>query len=150
MSFFPTKEELAVLIRNCAEAREAAREAEGLERLQLIHKSFPYAITGGDAHGLRINWHPTERGFTIADGGGFITIIPENHTEYLFILLGMEAARSGAVRELITGQKRAEARRSALPPIPEHKPKRQVPGRKISLADIGLKKPEANSKEENQ
>lgn len=123
-----TPTEVAQMQAEAQEALAQSESAEGLEKLRLINKAFPFAIQG-HPHGLRIAYD--NGGWSISDLEGFITVVDKEDTTTLFVMIGMETARRGSVREIITGKKR---------PIAEPSPRREsLKGKKITLADIGLR-----------
>ncbi len=118
----------------CAEAWSASRERNGIDRLKLIHKAFPHSVNCSNAPGgLRLTWLEQYSGLGIADSGGFLTLIDDGDIlQQLFHLLSLEATSPGAVRELITGEKRPKTLdTSQVPKITERKGK-------LSLSDLGL------------
>lgn len=133
MTPFPTPAEIAALQADCQEAWEKSKSAEGLEKLQLIRQAFPFAVQGAPG-GLRISWD--EKGWTIADSGGFITILDKDDIVTMLVILGMESAAPGSFRELIEGKKRREEVKPA--PKPPHPDFAKYQRGKITLADIGL------------
>lgn len=122
-----TPQEVAQMQAEAHEALAQSEKAEGLEKLRLINKAFPFAIQG-HPHGLHIAYD--NGGWSVSDIGGFITVVDKEDTNTLFVMIGMETARRGSVRELITGEKKT------APPTPCRE---ALKGKKITLADIGLK-----------
>ena len=134
MTPIPTSTETIAAQATCAEAWEASRERNGIDRLKLIYKAFPHFINAGSClGGLRIMWLEQYNGLAISDTGGFLTLIDEGDTlQQLFHLLSLEATTPGAVRELITGVPRPKTLdTSQVPKISESKGK-------LSLGDLGL------------
>jgi hypothetical protein len=131
MTPFPSPQEVATLQAEAREALAKSETAEGLEKLRLINKAFPFAIQG-TGYGLRISW--TGDGWSISDTGGFITILDRDDATTMLVMIGMESARAGSVREVITGKKRASVLiETTLPePVKMKKPE------KLTIAELGL------------
>jgi len=129
-----TKFEIAEMQVVCKEAWTAAQRATGLERMKLVHKAFPFAISGGanpDGGCLRICWSERYNSFWVSDSAGFITLVPESEADgTIFAAIGMEANEKGSFREMITGKKPLKR-----PPVPKIEPKKKV---KLSLKDLEL------------
>jgi hypothetical protein len=131
MTPFPSPQEVATLQAEAREALAQSETAEGLEKLRLINAAFPFAIQG-TGYGLRISW--TGDGWSISDTAGFITILPRDDSASLLVMIGMESARAGSVREVITGKKRASVLREVK--LPE--PVKRDPKKKLTLSELGL------------
>ena len=133
MTPLPLPHEVEEHSRICHEAWKAAQEAKGLERMKLIHKAFPFAVTGPSAGSLNISIDKEHNSLSVSDWGGFITLIPLNDlgVKELLVALGMERGDAGSFRELITGVKR-EVRAQPKQATPRPKPA------KISLDDLDL------------
>ena len=138
MEPLPTSQELKEAQEACKKAWAKSWTASGDEKLKLVHKAFPYAVSGGGSKGsLTINLHPTYNAFAISDHGGFLTLVSVSDWAQLLAALALEFKERGAFRELITGQKPARPRTREAPGS-KISVTRKPPGSKISLADIGL------------
>ena len=125
-----TAAEIHAMRAECKEALLKSESASGLERLQLINKAFPFAINNSSA-GLLISW--TGDGFSVSDNAGFITKLDRDDVCTMLVMIGMETAKRGSVREVITGEKKKEIIREVRTPIVKI-----VPKGKLQLKDIGL------------
>lgn len=116
----------------CRDAWEQAQSAEGLERMRLINLAFPYAVrANANSPGLRILWNNNEKCWTVCDTAGFITLVPKDDVATLLVMIGMESALAGAVRDVVEGRERKERRKVEPPPPPVKK-------KKLTLGDLGL------------
>lgn len=131
MTPFPTPAEITLMQERCQAALEKAKTAEGLEKMRLLNEAFPFALTGGDSSSLRFSWHPKEMKWTVCDSEGFLTLIEKEDVSTMLIAIGMEAAKAGSFRSLITGKERRQ-----------EPPKAKRFGAKLTLEDIGLGKKE--------
>ena len=136
------EEELAAARQECEEAHEAIDSAEGIERLRLIRKAFPFALTLGECEGhLTLAWSVKHAAIAVFDLGGFLTLILPDHSgdlSFLFDALRSESRTAGTLRYILTGQKPPprRLRPSERPKAAEYKPKKPLD--LITLADLGL------------
>ncbi len=115
----------------CTKAWEESRLRNGIDRMKLIYKAFPYAVNGGGS-GLRLTWVEEFNGLGLADSGGFLTLIDDGDIlQQLFHLLSLESRTPGAVRALITGVPLPE-RALEDPQVPK------ILEKKLSLKDLDL------------
>lgn len=132
MTPFLTPAETLAAQEACAEAWGESRQRNGIDRLKLIYKAFPHAVTSGSAKsGLRLTWLEEFNAFGVADSGGFLTLLDDGDIlQQLFHLLSLESKNAGAVRELVTGVARPELlETSQVPKISE---------KKLTLSDLDI------------
>ena len=127
--------EIAMMQAEAREALLASEEAEGLEKLRLINKAFPFAVQGS-GQGLLIAW--TGADWSISDTAGFITRLEKDDVVTMLVMIGMEAGKKGSVREIVTG----EERKAKIVALSDVKPNElhNMKSSKLTLANLGLKR----------
>lgn len=94
----PAESEASILA--CHDAWRKAQDAIGLERLKLVHQAFPHAVQGASRCQLLIAWSAQHQLYSVADHGGFITLVTSREIE---LALSIESMGEGKFRETVTG-----------------------------------------------
>ena len=135
MTPLQTKVEIALAQAKCRESSLIAPTLSGDSKLRAWNKAFPFAIPreSSPSGSLRLSIYDASKQICICDSGGFLTLIDSNDLETLLKLLRLEAAQTGAVRQLLTGK---PLRITRTPTSSKISPE---PKLSLTLSDLGLK-----------